>query len=95
MWAYCTTPRMSTGKSLFSMTYGVEVVIPTEIGLCSIRVSDFTLEKNDTKLVEDLDLLEERQEMALIRLANYQQKLAKKYDWSVGPREFVVRDLVL
>ena len=51
--------------------------------------------KNDTRLVEDLDLLEERREMALIRLANYQQKLAQRYDRSVRPREFVAGDLVL
>ena len=39
-------------------------------------------------LAEDLDLLEERQEMVLIRLVNYQQKLAQRYDWGVKPREF-------
>ena len=48
------------GEMPFSMTYGAEVAIPVEIGLCSMRVSNFTVEKNDTRLVEDLDLLEER-----------------------------------
>lgn len=33
--------------------------------------------------------------MALIRLANYQQKLAQRYDRSVRPRKFVAGDLVL
>lgn len=33
--------------------------------------------------------------MALIRLANYQQKLAQRYDKNVKPREFVVGNLVL
>ena len=44
------------GKHIFSMTYGAETRIPAEIGLCSIRVSDFTPEKNDASLVEELDL---------------------------------------
>ena len=35
LWAYCTTPRRSTGETLFSMTYGAEAVIPTEVNLCS------------------------------------------------------------
>lgn len=49
------------------MTYGIEAVIPAEIGLCSMKVSDFTPEKNDTRLAKDLDLLEERRETVLIR----------------------------
>ena len=65
--AYYTTPRRSIGETPFSMTYGTEAMIPMEIGLCSMRVSDFTPEKNNTKLANDLDLLEERREMFLIR----------------------------
>ena len=57
--AYHTTPRRSTGETPFSMTYGTETVIPAEIGLCNIRVTDFALEKSDTRLAKDLDLLEE------------------------------------
>ena len=60
LWAYCTTPRKSTGETPFSMIYGTEVVIPAKIGLCSMRVLDFTLEKNDTKLAKDVDQLEEQ-----------------------------------
>ena len=35
LWAYRTTPRRSTGETPFSLTYRGEVVIPTEISLCS------------------------------------------------------------
>ena len=42
LWAYRTTPRRSTGETPFSMTYEVEVVIPIEISLSSIRVADFS-----------------------------------------------------
>lgn len=57
--AYHTTPRRSTGETPFSMTYGTETVILAEIGLCNMRVTDFALEKNATRLAKDLDLLEE------------------------------------
>jgi len=42
LWAYRTTPRISTGETPFLMTYGTEVVILAEIGLSGMRVSDFT-----------------------------------------------------
>ena len=37
MWAYRTTCRISTNQTPFSMTYGMEAVIPTEIGEPSFR----------------------------------------------------------
>ena len=45
LWAYCKTLRRSTGEMPFSMTYGAKAMILAEIGLCSIRVSDFTWRK--------------------------------------------------
>ena len=50
------------------------MIIPVEIELSSIRVSNFTPKSNDANMAKQLDLLEERQEMALIRLPDYQQK---------------------
>lgn len=52
LWAYCTLPRKSMDETPFSMTYGIEVVIP-------IRVSDFSLENINAYVAEQLDLLEE------------------------------------
>ena len=46
-------------------------------------------------MLEQLDLLEEYREMATIRLAEYQQKLARRYNQDVRVREFGARDLVL
>ena len=69
--AYRITPRRSTGEMPFSMTYRIEAMIPTEIGLSSMKVSNFSLENNDASMAEQLDLLEERREMALVRLVDY------------------------
>ena len=76
LWAYRTTPRRSTGKTPFSLTYGTEAVIPAKVNLCSARVSEFNTSQNDGHLMECLDLLEEYRDTATIRLAEYQQKLA-------------------
>jgi len=77
LWAYQTTPRKSTGETPFSLTYGREAMIPTEISLCNARVSRFVPAKNEELMVKSLDSLEEYQESTTIRLAMYQQKLAR------------------
>ena len=46
-------------------------------------------------MVEHLDSLEEYREAATIRLAEYQQKLAWRYNRDVKVKEFGARDLVL
>ena len=45
--------------------------------------------------MEFLDLLEEYREVAAIRLAEYQQKLVRRYNRGVRVREFSAGDLVL
>ena len=71
LWAYRTTPRRSTGETLFALTYGVEAIIVAEINLCSARVAELVLVQNDKLMVKHLDLLEEYQEAATIRLTEY------------------------
>ena len=79
----------------FSLTYGAEAVILAEVNLCSARVSEFNTKQNEGQLMVRLDLLEEYREVAAIRLAEYQQKLAWCYNRGVRVREFSVEDLVL
>ena len=95
LWAYRTTPHRSTGETPFSLTYGAEVVIPAEVNMCSARIDGFNPVHNELMMVEHLDLLEEYREAATIRLAEYQQRLARRYNRDVKVREFDARDLVL
>ncbi|KAL0416118.1 UNVERIFIED_CONTAM: hypothetical protein Slati_3443700 [Sesamum latifolium] len=37
LWAYRMTPRGSRGESLFTLVYGTEAIIPTELGIPSHR----------------------------------------------------------
>ena len=66
LWAYRTTPRRSTGETLFSLTYKAEAMIPAEVNLCSAQVVEFDLAQNNKLMVERLDWLEECQESAII-----------------------------
>ena len=58
LWTYRTTPRRSTGETLFSMTYGAEAVIPLETGFPMLRTSSFNPSDNNGLLKKSLDFIE-------------------------------------
>ena len=66
LWIYWTMPRRSTGETSFSMTYGTKAVIPLETGFLTLKMSSFTLSNNDGLLGNNLDLIEERKENAMV-----------------------------
>ena len=92
--AYRTTARKPTGISLFAITYGMEVIIPMEIGMPSIR-TDVPEQGNTDLMVKDLDTLDKLRESATIRIAFYQHRLAKSYNKRVKPRTLQQGNLVL
>ena len=57
------------------MTYGVEAIIPLEIGFPTLRTSSFNLSSNNGLLEKSLDLIEEKRKSAMVQLAYYQHKL--------------------
>ena len=77
------------------MTYGAEAVILLKTGFPTLRTNAFTLGGNDRLLGKSLDLIEERRENAMVRLAYYQHKLKQGYDTNVKLRLLAVGDLVL
>jgi hypothetical protein len=95
LWAYRTTHRTATGETPFSLTYGSEAVIPTEIGEPSLRVLFFNENGNESFLQDNLDLLSEQRDLAAIRSASYQWQNAHYYNRRVRHRDFNVGDLVL
>ena len=95
LWTYRTTPRKSIGETLFSMTYGVEVVIPLENGFPTMRSSAFTSNGNNELLKKNLDLIEERHEDDRVQLVYYQHKLKQGYDMNVKLRPLAPVDLML
>ena len=97
LWAYRTTPRKATGESPFSLVYGAEAVIPAEVGMPSLR-TEIAWENEDSNSEQrrgDLDLIEERRDRALVRLACYQQAAARYYNKKVKHRHCHEGDLVL
>ena len=94
LWANMTTVRKPIDISSFDITYGMEAVIPTEIGLPTTRTA--TLEsENAESVVRELDASDELREAAAIRVASYQRRLANTYNKRVKPRVLQPGDLVL
>ena len=94
LWAYRTTACKPTGISPFAITYGMEAIIPTEIGMPSIR-TDVPEQGNAKLMIKDLDTVDELRELPAICIASYQRRLANSYNKWVKPRTFQPGDLVL
>ena len=71
LWAYRTTPHKSTGETPFSMSYGVEAIIPIETSFLTLRTQSFNPSNNDELLERSSDLIEERRENTMVQLAYY------------------------
>ncbi|KAL2230840.1 UNVERIFIED_CONTAM: hypothetical protein Sindi_1678400 [Sesamum indicum] len=94
-WAYRTTPRGTTGESLFTIVYGMEAVIPTELGIPSYRILQFSQENSTTLLKENLDLTKELREKAFLRTQRYKSRIINAHNRSVKTLSLQVGDLVL
>ncbi|KAC9929943.1 hypothetical protein E3N88_45059 [Mikania micrantha] len=90
-----TTIKNATGQTPFSLVYGSEAVLPTEMVIPTARSSLQNLESNKEILSEDLDTIDELRDITRIRMATYQQKIAKSYNKNIRIRRFQVGDLVL
>ena len=95
LWAYMTTKHVSTEKTPFSLAYGAEATIPTDINMPTLRVEGVVPDQNDTLPQLMLDHSEERCQQAQIRIIAYQQQIWVSHNKKPRPKEFQVRDLVL
>ena len=77
------------------MTYGSKAIIPLETGFPTLRTDQFSVEENDHLLSTSLELIDERREVAMVKMAHYQQKLRQGYNKKIKVRPLAPRDLVL
>nr|GEY88813.1 hypothetical protein [Tanacetum cinerariifolium] len=77
LWAHRTMNKSSHGDTPFSLTYGTEAVIPAEIEMPTYRTTAVDAVNNDEELRLNLDLLEERQELAAMSEAKSKSKMMK------------------
>ncbi|XP_076911775.1 uncharacterized protein LOC143569854 [Bidens hawaiensis] len=92
LWAFHTQKKSSNSETPFSLTYGTESMIPSEIGVPSARM--LTNNDNEKELRMNLDLLEKRRELDPIHEHNYKRQLQKYYDSRVRKCNFNEGDFV-
>ena len=76
LWAYQTTPRATTRETPFSLTYGFEAVVPTELELPTYWVENYNDWENGEALRGGLDLVEEKKENAYLIMAAYKERVS-------------------
>nr|GEW70776.1 reverse transcriptase domain-containing protein [Tanacetum cinerariifolium] len=72
--------KSSNGETPFSLMYGMEAMIPVEIGMPTLRNAEVYMINNDEALEINLDLLEERREQEAIQEAKRKAKMEKYYN---------------
>ena len=98
LWTYRTSICTSIGATLFSLVYGMEVVLPVEIEVGSLRVA---LEHQIAKMdwlrarYNQFNLLDEKRLKVKNHMHAYQKKMVRAFRKRVKPRKFQKGDLVL
>ncbi|XP_074270996.1 uncharacterized protein LOC141594913 [Silene latifolia] len=79
----------------FSLVYGAEAVIPSEVLVPTHRYGCQTAAQNKVEMARSLDTVDELRESVYIRMASYKQSVARTYNKNVKIRTLEVGDLVL
>ncbi|XP_075092585.1 uncharacterized protein LOC142172793 [Nicotiana tabacum] len=88
-------PKTNTGETSYSLVYGTDTGIPVEVGEPSLRYSNESGSSNDESRLQDLDEVEERRDMAHIRMVAQKQQVERYYNKKDKIRPLRVGDYVL
>lgn len=95
LWDYQMTLRRPTRNTPFSLTYGMDTVIPIEISMPTTRTAVQGQRNEDQELERHLHLADDVRGSAAIQMASYQQRATAYYNRRAWPRAFKVGTLVL
>nr|XP_009790372.1 PREDICTED: uncharacterized protein LOC104237841 [Nicotiana sylvestris] len=95
LWAYRTTPKSSMGETPYLLVYGIDIVIPVEVGEPSLRYSNESGEDNDKSRLQDLDEVEEQRDMAHVRMVSQKQQVERYYNKRAKVRSLKISDYIL
>ena len=77
LWAVRTTASRATGETPFFLVFGAEAMLPPELKIRSTRVDTYNDSNQEQLRADDINLLEEKRNQALIRSAVYQTSPAQ------------------
>jgi hypothetical protein len=95
LWVLRININRATRGTPFNLVYGVDVVLPPEIYLESVRLAHFNAERQIEAREFDSNLLEEKRNTTFANVQKYQESLKRYYNKSVAQRELNIGDLVL
>jgi len=98
LWAYRTTYKTPTQSTPYALVCGVEVVLPLEIQILSLRVAileGLSDDDNHKFRLAELESLDEKRLQSQQKLECYQAQLSRAFNKKVRPRSFQVGDQVL
>lgn len=91
LWTYNTTCRTSIGVSLYTLTYGHDVVLPMEIVIPTFKTTfqlGLTPDEFNEAMMLELKVMEETRLRTLDILKVHKQRVAKVYNEIVKFRTF-------
>ena len=80
LWAYQTTLRRPLGNTLFVLAYGIDVAIPTEMGMPTALIAMQGQRDKGQEIERHLDWVDEVRESVAIQMASYQQRVVAYYN---------------
>lgn len=97
LWAYRTSTKTTTGFTPFQLVYGLEVILPIE---CEIPSLKLVVELPPNTFTEEerllyLSCLDERYCEAIMANESHQKHVKHQYDQKIRPRTFSEDELVL
>ncbi|GKU94990.1 hypothetical protein SLEP1_g8408 [Rubroshorea leprosula] len=95
---YKTSVRTSIGATPYSLVYGMEAVLPIDLEIPSMRIlSESGINEEDLiqKMIDYLNLLDEKRLAALCHGQCYQRRMVAAYNKKVKPRVFHQGDIIL
>ena len=88
LWAYRTTSQTSIGETSFSLAYRVKAMIPVEVRVLSLWHETYDQEENFALQRYELDLLEEKCNLAALKIALYKRWSERYFNSKVKERRF-------
>ncbi|GKB62073.1 reverse transcriptase domain-containing protein [Tanacetum coccineum] len=94
LWSHRTMMKSSNGETPFSLTYGMEAVIPVEIGMPTLRTMEIDPTKNDEALEINMNLIEKKGNKQQFKKQKSKTKMEKYYNSRVRDISFKPGDMV-
>ncbi|KAL1352667.1 hypothetical protein AAHE18_06G184400 [Arachis hypogaea] len=95
LWAYRNSPRGSTVTSPYKLVYGNDAVLPLEINLNTLRVSDLPVDDYLNAMFDELNELDSEQILALENMIRQKESVARSYNRRIREKCFSIGELVL